>query len=95
MVAAGLFDEVDGLLKAGLSPDCTAMQAIGYKEAAQYLLGRCGKAEAVDEIKQSSRRYAKRQLTWLRRDTQVRWITWDRAPDIPAAADRVAAEWKK
>ena len=95
MVAAGLFDEVDGLLKAGLSPDCTAMQAIGYKEAAQYLLGRCGKAEAVDEIKQSSRRYAKRQLTWLRRDTQVRWITWDRAPDISAAADRVAAEWKK
>ena len=93
MVAAGLFDEVDRLLKAGLSPRCTAMQAIGYKESAQYLLGRCDRETAVEEIKRGSRRYAKRQLTWLRRDPGLRWIAWDGAPDIPAAADAVAAEW--
>ena len=95
MVSAGLFDEVGRLLNAGLSPQCTAMQAIGYKESAQYLLGRCSRESAVEEIKLASRRYAKRQLTWLRRDPALHWIAWDGAPDIPAAADRIAAAWKK
>jgi len=95
MVAAGLFDEVTRLLNAGLSPECTAMQAIGYKESARYLLGRCDRETAIGEIKRGSRRYAKRQLTWLRRDPTLRWIAWDGAPDVPAAADAVAAEWNK
>ena len=73
MVADGLFDEVKGLLDAGLSPDCTAMQAIGYKEPAAYFRGEMSKDEAIELIKLSSRRYAKRQLTWLRRDTTVLW----------------------
>ena len=73
MVADGLFDEVKGLLEAGLSPDCTAMQAIGYKEPAAYFRGEMSKDEAIELIKLSSRRYAKRQLTWLRRDTTVLW----------------------
>ena len=93
MVRAGLFDEVAGLLNAGLRPESTAMQAIGYKEAAESLLGRCSRAEAVEAIKRASRRYAKRQLTWLRRDAGLHWIEWDGAPDIPAAADEVAALW--
>ena len=93
MVAAGLFAETERLLAAGLSPESTAMQAIGYKEAAAYLLGRCGRDEAVEQIKRASRRYAKRQLTWLRRDGGLHWIAWDGAPDIPAAADAVAALW--
>ena len=95
MVSAGLFDETARLLAAGLSPESTAMQAIGYKETAAFLLGRCGKAEAVEAIKLASRRYAKRQLTWLRRDTELHWIVWDGAPDVAAAADTVAALWKK
>lgn len=93
MAAAGLFEETERLLRAGISPESTAMQAIGYKEAAEYLLGRCGRADAVEEIKRASRRYAKRQLTWLRRDTQLHWIVWDGAPDIAAAADEAAALW--
>jgi tRNA dimethylallyltransferase len=93
MVAAGLFAETERLLAAGLSPESTAMQAIGYKETAAYLLGRCGRDEAVEQIKRASRRYAKRQLTWLRRDAGLHWIAWDGAPDIPAAADAVAALW--
>ena len=93
MVAAGLFDEVAGLLDAGLSPDCTAMQAIGYKESADYLRGRCTRDEAIDAIQRASRRYAKRQLTWLRRDAGIHWIAWDGAPDIPAAAEETAALW--
>lgn len=73
MVSDGLFDEVKGLLDSGLSPACTSMQAIGYKEPAAYFRGEMSKDEAIEVIKLSSRRYAKRQLTWLRRDTTVLW----------------------
>ena len=95
MAAAGLFEETARLLADGLSPESTAMQAIGYKETAACLLGRCTRAEAVEAVKRASRRYAKRQLTWLRRDPELHWIAWDGAPDIPAAADEVAALWNK
>lgn len=73
MVSDGLFDEVKGLLDSGLSPACTSMQAIGYKEPAAYFRGEMSKNAAIELIKLSSRRYAKRQLTWLRRDTTVLW----------------------
>ena len=73
MVSDGLFDEVKGLLDSGLSPACTSMQAIGYKEPAAYFKGEMSRDAAIELIKLSSRRYAKRQLTWLRRDTTVLW----------------------
>lgn len=73
MVSDGLFDEVKGLLDSGLSPACTSMQAIGYKEPAAYFRGEMSRDAAIELIKLSSRRYAKRQLTWLRRDTTVLW----------------------
>lgn len=76
MVSDGLFDEVKGLLDSGLSPACTSMQAIGYKEPAAYFRGEMSRDEAIELIKLSSRRYAKRQLTWLRRDTTVLWHEW-------------------
>lgn len=76
MVSDGLFNEVKGLLDSGLSPACTSMQAIGYKEPAAYFRGEMSKDAAIELIKLSSRRYAKRQLTWLRRDTTVLWHEW-------------------
>ena len=89
MVSAGLFEEVEGLLREGLSPESTAMQAIGYKEAAQALRGELSREQAASLIKQNSRRYAKRQLTWFRRDVSARWFLWDREPDIRGALETI------
>ena len=94
MAAAGLFDEVEGLLREGLSPDCTAMQAIGYKEAVLALKGKISRQEAVALIQQNSRRYAKRQLTWFGRNPQARWIVWEKEPNLPQALEAME-EMKK
>ena len=92
MVSAGLFDEVSALLASGLDEKCTAMQAIGYKEAALFLRGELTKDEATELIKQESRRYAKRQLTWLRRNEKLFWIRWSSSPDF-SAARRLSTEY--
>ena len=82
MVEAGLFDEVRALLASGISRDVTAMQAIGYKEALSYLDGAATREEAIAEIKLRSRQYAKRQLTWLRRDKDIHWYHWEKTRDL-------------
>lgn len=89
MFENGLVDEVRALLAAGVSAETTAMQAIGYKETAAYLRGECDLAQAVECVQRESRRYAKRQLTWLRRDGSVQWLRWENAPD-ESAARRIA-----
>ena len=65
MMAAGLVEEVEGLLSSGVPERCTAMQAIGYKEMAAALREGRPVGEAAEEIKLRSRQYAKRQLTWF------------------------------
>lgn len=90
MFDAGLTDEVRRLLAAGVPPDATAMQAIGYKEVAAYLTGAHTLEETVALVCRASRRYAKRQLTWLRGREDIHWLHWDREPDT--AALRQAAE---
>ena len=91
MLAAGLVGEVRALLERGVPPEATAMQAIGYKEIAEALRGECTIDEAVERIKLGSRRYAKRQLTWLRRDAQLHWIVWAREPDLARGLDEILA----
>jgi tRNA dimethylallyltransferase len=84
MIAQGLVNEVQWLLDHGYGPDLNAMQAIGYKEIALHLMGRLSLEEAVEEVKKSTRRYAKRQLSWYRKDTSIRWFFVDdvSVPDI-------------
>ena len=82
MVAAGLEDEVRRLLTSGISPKCTAMQAIGYKEFTQALSGEMTWQEATDVVKLRSRQYAKRQLTWFGRNPNTRWVRWDDPPEF-------------
>ena len=74
MLRQGLVEEIRSLLDAGIPAKCTAMQAIGYKEFVDALAGQGTIAEAAAQVQQSSRRYAKRQLTWLRRNPQMRWL---------------------
>ncbi len=73
MLQSGLVDEVRRLMK-NEAVFSTAAQAIGYKEIAAALRGECALAEAVETLKRATRNYAKRQLTWFRRDARVRWV---------------------
>jgi tRNA dimethylallyltransferase len=87
MARQGLEDEVRRLLDAGVSADATAMQAIGYKEVVRALEGQCTMAEALADVQRESRRYAKRQLTWFRRNKAIHWIV--QPTDVVGEAMRI------
>lgn len=75
MLEQGLEKEIRDLLASGIPAKCTAMQAIGYKEFVAALEGKITMEEAADEVRKSSRHYAKRQLTWFRRNSNMHWLT--------------------
>ena len=85
MVQNGLFEEVRSLLDTGISRSSTAFAAIGYKEALAYLDGCASREDAIAEIKLRSRQYAKRQLTWLRRNSDIYWYYWEKKRDFQSA----------
>ena len=74
MIQQGLLDEVRGLLESGVPADCQAMKAIGYKEIIPYLRGEATWEETDYLLKLNTRHYAKRQLTWMRREADVLWV---------------------
>ena len=74
MMAEGLLDEVKGLQAKGYSRQLPAMQAIGYAQLLAYLEGEAPLEKAVEDIKRATRQFAKRQLTWFRRDERIRWF---------------------
>ena len=88
MLQEGLIPEIQGLLDSGISEKATAMQAIGYKEFVDALAGRCAMAEAVALVQQSSRKYAKRQLTWFRRNQNIHWLTREKDEKNSEILDR-------
>jgi tRNA dimethylallyltransferase len=77
MISNGLINEVNNLLNMGYSENYVSMQGLGYKEIVKYLKGQYSLDEAVDILKRDSRRFAKRQLTWFRRDERIHWINID------------------
>ena len=89
MLSAGLVEEVRRLMR-NENEYTTAAQAIGYKEIAAALRGECALAEAVETLKQATRNYAKRQLTWFRRDARVHWV-----PAQNRTAEEIAADIHK
>jgi tRNA dimethylallyltransferase len=88
MFARGLLGEVRGLLDRGYAPDLRPLQAIGYRQAVEVVLGRRDEAEARRDIVAATMRYAKRQLTWFRHQTDA---SWSETPDGAYAAAREAA----
>ena len=98
MVKDGLLDEIREILSSGIPEKATAMQAIGYKEFIDAMAGRSTMAEAIAQVQQSSRRYAKRQLTWFKRNEKIHWLR--RAPgqaaeEIFSAAFQLARNFDK
>jgi len=92
MMEGGLLSEVESLYNRGLLTGGTASQAIGYKELVDYIEGRCTLAEAVDNLKLASRRYAKRQLTWFRHEKDARVIYADLPDGSMKSADEMLSE---
>ena len=84
MLANGLIAEVESLLAEGYARDSAALRSFGYKELIDYLDGKCTYLEAVEQLKQNTRRFAKRQLTWFRKDTRIEWVDRNAIPDVVA-----------
>ena len=98
MVEDGLLDEIREVLSSGIPENATSMQAIGYKEFVDAMAGRSTIEEAIAQVQQSSRRYAKRQLTWFRRNEKIHWIRREpgqTAEEIFSAARRIANNFDK
>ena len=91
-MAMGLFGETEKLRAMGLTKDMQSMQGIGYKEAFDYLDGSLTREACIDTIKQATRHYAKRQLTWFRRDPRYIWVDPTKEETILSALE--AFTWK-
>ena len=91
MIANGLEAEIDRLLEAGIPPEATSLQAIGYKQLLAARRGEMTREEAVEAVKRLSRNYAKRQLTWLRRNPALRWIALPAQPEGDAVLARAGS----
>ena len=85
MLAKGLVEEVKKLLHDGVNEAASSMQALGYKEIIPFLKGECTFEETVEAIKQGSRRYAKRQLTWFRHQINGHWLSMDYKTTVETA----------
>ena len=92
MLQQGLLEEIRQLLDRGVPKDCTAMQAIGYKEFLPVLAGTEPLELAVERVKRESRRYAKRQKTWFRRNTKIHWILQQNPPDFSEVLEEALAQ---
>ena len=98
MLEQGLIAEIQSLLKEGVPEKCTAMQAIGYKEFVDALQGRSSMETATALVQQSSRKYAKRQLTWFRRNSAIHWLRREKdetTTQILAKARQIITEFDK
>lgn len=82
MIEEGLIEEVQTLLSMGYNKDLVSMQGIGYKEIIMYLEGTIALDESIELIKQGTRNYAKRQLTWFRRDNRIKWVNVDEISNL-------------
>jgi tRNA dimethylallyltransferase len=95
MIKIGLVEEVRQLKNRGFSDKNNALNTVGYKEVFDYLNNMIEFEEMVEKIKLNSRRYAKRQLTWFRRDERIKWLKIDDFNNIEDAADKILERYRK
>ena len=89
MLAAGLEQEVRELLDHGVSPECQSMQSIGYRQMVWYLNGSMDYEQAVDKLKQATRNFAKRQITWYKKMPYIQWLQLDAKPNYANVVGRI------
>lgn len=94
MINDGLVNEVSGLLNAGYHPGLTSMKGLGYKEIVGYLQNQYSLDEAIKLLKRNTRRFAKRQLTWFKRYSSIRWIDMEKYDTINEAANIITELYK-
>ena len=90
MFSDGLVEEVSGLLDRGYKKSLNSLNSVGYKEVIDYLEGSIDFETCVDLVKQNSRRYAKRQLTWFRADHGIKWFSIPDKIDLPKVAKQIS-----
>ena len=91
MMEEGLLDEVEALLRSGIDSSMQSMQGLGYKELIPVIQGRADLKNAVEQIKTSTRNYARRQLIWFRRDKRIRWLPSDQ---LKTAKNMIIHNWE-
>lgn len=89
MISAGLVEEVKNLLAQGVSPHAKAMQSLGYKQIVAYLQHKTSLEEAISLIKRDTRRYAKRQLTWFRKEKMI-WLDLEQFGKIEEVTEKIS-----
>jgi tRNA dimethylallyltransferase len=95
MLKEGLVEEVQSLYRAGYSADLVSMQGLGYKELLEWIEGKCSFEEAIYRLKRDTRHFAKRQLTWFRREREVLWIDKDQYQDEHEILEEILTILKK
>ncbi len=85
MMAAGLVEEVRGLIEKGYSDELPSMKGLGYRQIVGYIKGEYDRAEAVHRLKRDTKRYAKRQFTWFNRDSSIQWIDLSESEGVDEA----------
>ena len=94
MMANGLVEEVRRLIAKGYSPSINALNTVGYKEAFDFVNEKIPQDEMIRLIKQNTRRFAKRQLTWFRADKRIKWIPVNETSDWNEIADKIIKEFR-
>jgi tRNA dimethylallyltransferase len=94
MILIGWLDEVKRLKASGMGSDFPSWESLGYREISEYLDKGVPWEETVERIKQNTRRFAKRQITWFRKDGRISWISVQEPVDWPKIADDILRSYK-
>ena len=95
MFARGLVEETRGLMQHGLAQNKTAMQALGYRQVTEYLRDEHSRSETIELVKIKTRQFAKRQMTWFRRQLNLKWLELGSKSVAEAVATLVETQWNE